>query len=159
MEKYQYQTLIKSTVKKAAFTHLLEAQQEHSKYRDAKHTALKMQSYLCDSTMSQEDISLLFAMRTKSVRTIRSDFRQMYDSDMCPLCGKHVDTIPALMECEELLAVPRTEAQHSDIFSPSVDIQRTAVLQFRALVQARERILDWEEEEEEDQSSNRGGNP
>ena len=118
-----------------------------------------MQTYLCDSTMSQEDVSMLFAMRTKSVRTIRSDFRQMYNSDMCPLCGKHVDTIPALMECEELLAVPRTGAQHSDIFSPSVDIQRTAVLQFRALMQARERILDWEEEEEEDQSSNRGGNP
>ena len=71
----------------------------------------------------------------------------MYDPDLRPLCGKHVDTIPALMKYEELLAVPRTGAQHSDIFSPSVDIQRETVYQFWPLLQARERSLDWEEQE------------
>ena len=89
---------------------------------------------------------MLFAMRTKSVRNIRSDFKNMFNSDLCPLCQSHVDTIPALMECEELLAVPRTGAQHSDIFSPSVDIQRAAVHQFRYLLQARDRIFDAEED-------------
>ena len=72
----------------------------------------------------------------------------MYHTDMCPLCTQHVDTLPALMECQELLAVPRTGAEFEDILSPSVYIQRAAVLQFRALLQARERILDFEEEEE-----------
>ena len=56
MDKNQYQTLIKSTVKKAAFTYILEVHKEHSKYRDVKHTALKMQTYMCDSTMSQDDV-------------------------------------------------------------------------------------------------------
>ena len=64
---------------------------------------------------------------------------------MAPLCNQHVDTIPALMECQELMAVPRSGAQYQDIYSPSVDIQRGAVLQFRALMQARERILDYDE--------------
>ena len=100
---------------------------------------------MCDETMTQEDISLLFAMRTKTVRNIRSDFGKMYISDLCPLCHRHVDTIPALLECEELQAVPRTGAQHCDIYSPSVDIQRGAVHQFRLLLQARDRILDFEE--------------
>ena len=108
-----------------------------------------MQPYLFDHTMSKEDISLLFAMRTKTVKGIRSDFGHMYHTDMCPLCTQHVDTLPALMECQELLAVPRTGAQFEDILSPSVDIQRAAVLQFRALLQARERIIDFEEEEEQ----------
>ena len=40
------------------------------------------------------------------------------------------------------------QAIYEDIFSPSVDIQTTATVQFRALLQARDRILDWEEEEE-----------
>ena len=101
---------------------------------------------MCDSTMNPDDISLLFAMRTKTVRNIRSDFCNMFNSNLCPVCGKHVDTISALLECEELLAVPRSGARFSDIYSPSVDIQRAAVYQFRALLQSRDRILDWEED-------------
>ena len=146
MDKIQFQTLVKSEIKNAAFSHLLELQQSHSKYRDVKHTTLKMQPYMCDQTMSPEDISLLFALRTKSVRNIRADFNKMFNSDLCPLCKRHVDTIPALLECEELQAVPRTGAQYCDIFSPSVDIQREAVDQFRSLLQARDRILDYEED-------------
>ena len=145
MGKKDFQIIVKSAVRKAAFAYLLQLQQTHSKYRDVKHTTLKMQSYLCDETMNQDDIALLFAMRTKTVRNIRSDFGRMFNSDLCPLCKTHVDTIPALMECEELLAVPRTGAHYEDIFSPSVDTQRAAVHQFRLLLQARERILDFEE--------------
>ena len=147
MGTVDYKNIIKSAVRKAAFAHLLDLQQGHSKYKTVEHTSLKMQSYLNDHTMSPDDISLLFAMRTRTVRTIRSDFGNMYGSNMCPLCNQHVDTIPALMNCQELLVVPRIGAQHQDIFSPSVDIQRGAVLQFRALMQARERILDYEEGE------------
>ena len=106
-----------------------------------------MQPYLNDQTMTKDDISLLFAMPTRTVRSIRKDFENMYHTDLCPLCNQHVDTLPALMECQELLAVPRTGAQHEDIFSPSVDIQRAAVIQFRALLQARDRILEYEEED------------
>ena len=145
MDKSYFQTMVKNAVKEAAFAYLLKLQQTHSKYKDVKHKSLKMQAYMCDETMSQEDISLLFAMRTKTVRNIRSDFGKMYISDLCPLCHRHVDTIPALLECEELQAVPRTGAQHCDIYSPSVDIQRGAVHQFRLLLQARDRILDFEE--------------
>ena len=83
--------------------------------------------------MSQEDIQLLFAMKTKSVRGI-------YRTDLCPLCQKHVDTIPALMECQQLLADTRTGATFEDIHSPSVENQRTALHHFRVVLQTRERI-------------------
>ena len=146
MTKPDFQKIVKSVIKNAAFQHLLDLQKSHTKYKHVNHTSLKMQSYLFDQTMTQEDINLLFAMRTKTLRGIRSDFGNLYDTDLCPLCGQHVDTIPALMDCQELLAVPRTGATHEDIYSPSVDIQRTAVLQFRALLQTRERILDHKED-------------
>ena len=96
--------------------------------------------------MSQEDIQLLFAMRTKTVRGIHSDFGNLHGTYLCPLCQKHVDTLPALMECQELVAVPRTGAMFEDVYSPSVDIQMTAVHQFRALLHTRDRILDYEED-------------
>ena len=72
----------------------------------------------------------------------------MFPNVLCPLCSQHEDTILNLMICQELLAVPQNGASHQDIFSPSVDIQRTATLVFRALLQARQIILDWEEEED-----------
>ena len=64
-------------------------------------------------------------------------------------CQLHEDTITNLTICQELRAVPRSGAVYEDIFSSSVDIQKTAVLQFRALLQARDRILKWEEETEQ----------
>ena len=147
MTKEDFQKVVKSATKNAAFAYLLSEQEKHSKYKDVRHTSLQLQPYLFDHTMSQDDIQLLFAMRTKTVRGIHSDFGNLYGTDLCPLCQKHIDTIPALMECQEPLAVPRTGATFEDIYSPSVDIQRTAVHQFRALIQARERIQDWEDEE------------
>ena len=149
MSKSDFEILVKRAVRKAAFEHLSQIQQGHSKYKAVRHNDLRMQPYMIDQTMDPDDISLLFALRTKTVRNIRSDFGNMYGSDLCPLCKQHVDTIPALLQCQELLAVPRTGAVHEDIFSPSVDLQKSAVIQFQALLQARDRILEWEEEEEE----------
>ena len=145
MEVWEWKKIVKSAVREAAFKHLIEIQQGHSKYKHVKHSSFKMQSYLNDHTMSMDDISFLFAMRTRTIRGIRSDFGNMYGTNMCAVCNQHADTIPAMMACQELMAVPRSGAQYQDIFSPSVDIQRGAVLQFRALMQARERILDSEE--------------
>ena len=145
MEVWEWKKIVKNAVREAAFNYLIELQQGHSKYKSVKHLTFKMQSYLNDHTMSMDDISFLFAMRTRTIRGIRNDFGNMYGTNMCPLCNQHVDTIPALMECQELMAVPRSGAQYQDIYSPSVDIQRGAVLQFRALMQAKERIIDYEE--------------
>ena len=103
---------------------------------------------MCDPIMSAEDIRFLFALRTRTVRGIRKDFEGMFQNILCPLCKLHDDTIPNLEIGQELRAVPRNGSNYGDIFSPSVDIQRTAAVQFRALLQARDRILDWEEEEE-----------
>ena len=105
-----------------------------------------MQEYMSDPEMNAEDIGFLFALRTKTVRGKRKDFEGMFQNVLYPLCKLHEDTLPNLLECQEIMAVPRTGATYEDIFSPSVDIQRNAMLQFWALLQARDRILDFEED-------------
>ena len=105
-----------------------------------------MQDYMSDSSMNSEDINFLFALRTRIIQSIRKDFEGMFPNVLCPLCQLHEDTIPNLMICKELISVPRNGSAHKDIFSLSVDCQRKALHQFRALLQARERVLDWEEE-------------
>ena len=117
MEVHEWKKIVKNAVREAVFKYLIEIQQGHSKYKSVKHSSFKMQSYLNDHTMSMDDIYFLFAMRTRTIRGIRSDFGNMYRTNMCPLCNQHVDTIPALMECQELMAVPRSGAQYQDIYS------------------------------------------
>ena len=149
MDKMEYQNIVKRKVKSSAFVYLQSLQEKHSKIRNITYHTHTMQEYMSDKNMNSEDISFLFALRTRTVRGIRKDFEGMFPNVMCPLCQLHEDTITNLTICQELMAVPRSGAVYEDIFSSSVDIQRTALLQFRALLQARDRILDWEEETEQ----------
>ena len=73
---------------------------------------------MSDASMSTEDINFLFALRTRTLRGIRKDFEGMYQNVLCPLCQTHEDTIPNLLLCEELRAVPRNGAMapHMKIF-------------------------------------------
>ena len=146
MDKSLFQTMVKNKVKHVAFLYLQGLQVQHSKTRNIKYHTLKMQEYMSNPEMNAEDISFLFALRTRTVRGIRTDFEGMFPNVLCPLCKLHEDTIPNLLECQEIMAVPRNGASYEDIFSPSVDIQRNSMLQFRALLQARDRILDFEED-------------
>ena len=141
MEKSLFQTLVKSKVKRAAFAYLQGMQLKHSKTKDINYHTFKMQDYMSDSSMNSEDINFLFALRTRTIQGIRKDFKGMFPNVLCPLCQLHGDTIPNLMICQELTSVPQNGSAHKDC-------QRTARHQFRALLQARDRVLDWEEEEE-----------
>ena len=143
----EFKCFVKGAARLLAFGDLLCAKQSHTKYKQVKLRTFMIQPNMCYYTMTPDDIALLFAMRTRTVRNIRSDFGIMFSSDLCLLCKQHGDTIPGLWFCQEFLAVQRTGAEHEEIYSPSVDLQRVAVLQFRALLQARERILDFEEED------------
>ena len=78
MSKSDFEILVKRAVRKAAFEHLSQIQQGHSKYKAVRHNDLRMQPYMIDQTMNPDDISLLFALRTKTVRNIRSVFGNMY---------------------------------------------------------------------------------
>ena len=101
-----------------------------------------MQPYMSDQYMDSDDISLLFALRTKCVRGIRTDFSGMYADTKCPLCLSHEDSLSALLICEHLKHVARNGFKYSDIFSQIVHHQRMAMLQHRALLQEREHIME-----------------
>ena len=105
---------------------------------------MKMQDYMSAPNMNSEDIQLLFALRTKTVRGIRSDFGKMYTNDQCPLCElqPHKDTLEELITCPSLKHIIRNGAEYQDIFSNSVDKQVQAMKQFKTLIKEREIQLD-----------------
>ena len=67
------------------------------------------QSYML--TMTRDQSSLLMALRTRTLRGIRTDFGDMFMDKHCPLPGcLAIDSIPHLLICPVLLsAVPAEE--------------------------------------------------
>ena len=106
-----------------------------------------MQNYMCAPNMNSEDIALLFALRTRTVRGIRSDFGEMFSSDQCPLCLEtpHKDTIPALLTCPSLCHIKSDGTEYEQIFSASVELQKKSMKHFRALLSERETQLTRED--------------
>ena len=88
---------------------------------------------------------LLMALRTRTVRGIRSDFGDMFPNKECPLAGcSQPDSLPHTLACQVLLAaVPEPSAvQYGDVFSDNVAVQEAAVTRFALLLEARELIQD-----------------
>ena len=102
------------------------------------------QSYMLN--MAREQASLMLALRTRTLRGIRTDFGEMYPSKQCPLPGcQDVDSIPHLLTCPVLqAAVPgeETPVQYGDVFSDSQETQNSAILRFSQLVKARSELLE-----------------
>ena len=95
--------------------------------------------------LTREKSSLLLALRTRSVRGIRSDFGNMFPCKDCPLAGcSQPDSLPHTLACQVLLAAVDEPSlvKYGDVFSSSVAVQEVAVSRFGQLLEARERILE-----------------
>ena len=94
---------IKEKVRAKAFIYLQSIQETHSKIRNIKYSKLEMQPYLNSALFSKENISMLFSLRSRSVRNIKNDFREQYKPNLsCPLCSRHIDSLPEILNCVKL---------------------------------------------------------
>ena len=72
-----YKAFIKQQIKSATFKELLAVQKKHSKVKVIKYEDFKTQEYICSSIFSNDDVSLLAALRSHTVRGIRCNFRNL----------------------------------------------------------------------------------
>ena len=66
MSKNSFKKFAKSKIRSAALSYLLELQQKHSKFKHIKYTQLKTQAYLKSQLFSNDDVKLIFALRTRT---------------------------------------------------------------------------------------------
>ena len=108
MSSRLYKKYIKEKVNKSAFAHLISVQQNHSKIRSIKYSKFDMQPYMKSDLFSKDDITLLFSLRSRTVRGIKNDFSEQFKPNLsCPLCMKHLDSLPEVLNCSKL----QTEVQ------------------------------------------------
>ena len=104
---------------------------------------------------TREEASYLLALRTRTVRGVRGDFRGMYPDTTCPLPGcTEEDTLPHILECQVLAlhrGAPMPAASSMDIYGDDIAEQKIITTTFMELMETRAAILD--------QSALQGGAP
>ena len=146
MKKYQLKLILKKKVKEAALSYLQNEVKNKNlkKMKNLEYNSLKPMPYLTSPRFTQKKASLLMALRTRTVRGIRSDFGKMYPNKTCPLDGcTHLDTLDSLLTCPVLSGQVDTSisVEYEDVFSPDLEKQRAVTEVYARLLEIREEIL------------------
>ena len=142
----QFKKRVKENAKKAAFKFLMQQKATKTKMNNLSYTSLKTQSYMENKLFSSEEAANLMALRTKTVRGVRGDFRGMYPDTRCPLPGcLSEDTLPHILVCQALArhrgtALPAVT--YSDVFSEDILKQKQTTTIYKELLDTRAELLD-----------------
>ena len=87
---------------------------------------------------------MLLALKTRTVRGIRSDFGEMFPDKQCPLQNcQELDSLPHLLACRELQGevLRSPEVQFADVSSEDLERQLEVTELYSQLLAVRERLL------------------
>ena len=107
VDSSQYKKYVKNAVRKAAFNDLETLKELHEKVKENQYKSLeKPQEYITSNIFNNTETSLLFALRSRTVRGIRDNFPYLvYGGDSsCPVCESHQDTQEHVLECPAIKA-------------------------------------------------------
>ena len=144
---YDFKNIVKLKASQAAFKYLMSVKETKSKMDNILYlNSFKPQPYLL--SQSREQSSLMLALRTRTVRDIRTDFGDMYLDKTCPLPAcQETDSLSHVLTCRVLQAAgPSVETarhvQYGDVFSPCQETQGAAGERFRELLKLRNLIIN-----------------
>ena len=149
MEETQYKEYIKKHVKETAFSHLKTIQGTHSKVNIIKYESFIVQPYLNNPNLTNIEVSQLIALRSHTLRGVKTNFSSWYKSDLsCPFkCVNSQDTQEHILLCKPLLDdLPQEKRDaalllnYNDIYG-NTNQQIDAVKVFSGLLESREELL------------------
>ena len=144
MSQNQYKLFIKKKIRNAAFQHLINLQQTHTKICNINYTQLdNPQLYLLHPDFDNEMCSLLFNLRGRTVRNIKDNFHGMYSSMCCDMCGLSPQNQEHMLECQVLKQhIPRDQSIRYEHIYGSVEQQRNIVTLYAKLLKQHEILLN-----------------
>ena len=113
------------------------------------YTNFEKASYLNSPIFDSETSQLLLALRTRTVRGIKNDFRGMFTDIKCPLmCGED-DIIQHILECPVLLSQhtssdlsENANIRYKDVFSSDLSKQKQVTVLYQQLLDIRVTLLN-----------------
>ena len=147
MKKENLKSIVKKKVREAALLYLKQQQQKHSKAQKIQYEKLEISNYMNSLIFTSENTKLLLALRTRTVNGIRTDFKSMFSTLLCPLCDVHLDTLPNLLQCDLLRAKRRADATSrnnvtfNDIYSSDIRKQKEITELYSDFLRIREEVM------------------
>ena len=109
-----------------------------------EYEGLKTQQYMQHPTFTPKQASLLVSLRTRTVRDIKGDFRNLYQDKKCPMDGcSHEDTLDNLTSCPAIAANMHTQSAvvYRDVFSQDIAKLKEATTRYTAILEVRQELL------------------
>ena len=144
----KFKSKIKIKIREKTFNYLKEKQMNHSKVKEIKYETFKQQKYMSNYSFTQNDIDLLFKLRTNMI-DVKMNFKGMYEKYSCDLCQKDVpQTQVHLTQCEAIInncsmLFENIDAEYEDIYGKP-EKQLKIVRLFRSILQTKEKMLEVE---------------
>ena len=143
--KSQAKEYIKKKIYSKTFENLKDIQRTHSKIKNIRYDHYKIQNYITNPKLKYEEASLLFALRSQTVKNIKCNLKSFSQNDkMCPLCMKSEDTQEHCLQCPKLKNVQDKVKNHIDynhIFSNCEVEQKAVAALFFTILEARQRLV------------------
>ena len=148
MNKAKFKKIVKSHVNQSAFCYLKSLKEGHSKMEGLNYSKFEKAAYMNSPLFNTESVQLLLALRTRTVKSIKNDFRGMYTDIQCPLkCGEE-DTLQHILQCSILKShntssdISHTNIEYKDVFSSDIVKQKQATELYQQLLDIRTNLLN-----------------
>ena len=147
MKSEKYRTEVKLKVRDTALEYLQKVKATHSKLKNLQYNKLEMAQYLKSPLFDQSSVQLLLALRTRTLRGVKTDFRGMFNDENCPLGCAHKDTIPNILICPAIQAQLQTadavngEVKYDDIHSTDIMKQKQITSLYARCLEIRETLI------------------
>ena len=99
MKGENYKAKVRSKVSQTALRYLKQKQSGHSKLDNLTYQKLEISNYMNSPIFNSQSVQMLFALRTRTVRNIKTEFRGMFPDVDCPLGCGHIDSLPNILIC------------------------------------------------------------
>ena len=136
-------------MQKAALKDFQTKQRSHTKIQSIRYDKLQPQPYLKSKSFSNEEVSLLAALRSHTVRGVRCNFKNMYkNSTECPLIcsplNPQQNTQEHILLCSKLNmnnVISASKIAYNDIYG-DLCAQKTVVSVYKELLHRRNKLME-----------------
>ena len=139
---------VKAKIRMSAFQFLQNKKKQHSKVKNVEYTKLETQKYMTSPLFNDQDVSLLYAMRSRALEC-KSNYKSKYKNNdlVCSICSEEEDDQPHIMQCKVLNSklasddVVREKIEYNDIFR-NHQKQKVIVTLYEKLLKIRKTMLE-----------------
>ena len=145
MNVTDFKNIVKTSVRNAAFKKLQALKESHTKVEHNQYDNLNHpQGYLTSETITNQQCSILFALRSHSLRGIRENFKKMYlQNTLCPLCERFSDSQLHILQCLVLKDIrPMVENVEYNHIYGTTQQQEQLVKVYEIYLGIRDELLD-----------------